>query len=90
MLEMLALLYLSDEIVEIMPRFEQFLKDEGAYEAFIANIKLSIDLEERWRFFGKKSSELVHLITWNRTEEKSDYWCAISLKWEDVCRTLKN
>lgn len=66
------------------PNIVQFLKDNGVYEMFFANLfnqRTEADLSSYFLSCFFNSNAISAAFAWDRTPEGNTFWCEISRKW---------
>ena len=75
-----------DELKESSRNIVQFLKDNGVYEMFWANLLNQNTIEQithyMKNYFGT-SSTFTEAFAWVRTPEGVEFWCEVSSKWNE-------
>lgn len=66
--------------IEMTKDFIKFLKENDAYDNFIAEIEKDKDAKKRM-IIGNPMYYITNAFVWAHTPQGSDYWTALSDKW---------
>lgn len=74
-----------------MEKFIKFLEDNNAWENFERNFIEQGGNVEAYKRDCKvfEGSHLSVAFTWSKTEEGSEYWSRLSIKWREEHKSLK-
>jgi hypothetical protein len=71
-------------------KFIAFLKQNGAYDAFVGNLENTVCNGAGATIPTKPAETLIsRAFVWRLTPEGFDFWSALSLRWECICSKQK-
>ena len=77
---------MSNQVLTTARKFEQFLKSNYAYAAYLTEFA-EIDRSEglcEWLLTRQPDLYIIAAFTWERTEQGHAYWDALNMQWQDM------
>lgn len=92
-LQDLAIIYdFPENLVEVFPQFEDFLRDKDAHNSYINYILGNSLPDNGYKSMLKEIEYLSNLIKnafpWSSTQEDHDYWEDLDREWREICMEL--